>query len=132
MHRAHGLPFIERVLVGNLRCLRGKHRRQAQRHRQPEKLTGHTTSSIIVISGPCLGGRLSRSGHSRASRRPRARLRAISLRQADTDWLVVAPNRAAVRQGGANVSATTPSASPRSTGIPETSAQLLFPYSLVR
>src|SRR5438477_469662 len=65
---------------------------------QPEKLTGHTTSSIIVISGPCLAGVRGRSGHSRASRRPRARLRAISLRQADTDWFVVATKRAAVRQ----------------------------------
>src|SRR2546422_7232959 len=86
------------VLVGDLRSLRRQHRRQRQRHRQPEKLTGHTTSSIIVISGPCLAGVLGRSGHSRASRRARARLRAISLRQADTDWFVVATNRAAVRQ----------------------------------
>src|SRR2546426_9129898 len=38
-----------RSLVGDLRSLRRQHRRQRQRHRQPEKLTGHTTSSIIVI-----------------------------------------------------------------------------------
>src|SRR2546422_5606998 len=30
------------VLVGDLRSLRRQHRRQRQRHRQPEKLTGHT------------------------------------------------------------------------------------------
>src|SRR3989440_3055144 len=72
MQRDHGLPSIGRVLVGDLRCLRRQHRRHAQRHRQTEKLTGHTTSSIILMSAPCLGGRV---GVRRASRHEEGRNR---------------------------------------------------------
>src|SRR5258708_2015566 len=63
-------------------------------------------------------GALNLPGHSRARSRPRAWVRAISLSQTDTDWFVVAPNRAAIRQRGANVSETPSSASPGSASIP--------------